>query len=161
MDLSKILAISGKPGLFQSIAQTKTGVIVESLIDGKRFPAFSHDRISSLAEISVFTEGEDIPLKTVLKSIYEKYQGSKAIEHKASGAQLQAFMEEVVPNYDKERVYSSDIKKLVMWYNLLAEKNLLDFSDEENTEPTSEEEVDTDEAAGTEDQTPVAEPEKE
>lgn len=160
MDLSKILAISGKPGLYQSIAQTKTGVIVESLIDGKRFPAFSHERISSLAEISVFTEGEDIPLKTVLKSVYEKYQGGKAIDHKASGSQLQAFMEEVVPDYDKERVYSSDIKKLVMWYNLLVEKNLLDFSDE-IAEAAPEGEVNTDDAAGTEDQAPVAEPDKE
>lgn len=134
MDLSKILAISGKPGLFRNIAQTKTGVVVESLIDGKRFPAFSHERISSLAEISIFTTGEDVSLKTVLKKIFEKYQGQKVLDHKASGPQLRDFMDEILPDYDKERVYSSDIKKLVMWYNLLVEKGLLDFSDDENEE---------------------------
>jgi len=161
MDLSKILAISGKPGLFQNIAQTKTGVIVESLVDGKRFPAFSHERISSLAEISVFTQSEDVPLKTVLKKIFEKYQGGKAIDHKASGAELRDFMEEVAPDYDKERVYSSDIKKLVMWYNLLVEKGLLDFSDEENEQAPTGDETETTESVETSEVTPTTEPEKE
>lgn len=142
MDLSKILAISGKPGLYRNIAQTKTGVVVESLIDGKRFPAFGHERISSLAEISIFTTGEDVSLKTVLKKISDKYEGQKVLDHKASGAELRDFMDEILPDYDKERVYSSDIKKLVMWYNLLVEKGLLDFSDEdiEETKPSTDEE---------------------
>jgi hypothetical protein len=137
MDLSKILAISGKPGLFNSIAQTKTGVVVESLIDGKRFPAFAHERISSLAEISVFTIEDDMPLKDVFKKIYEKYEGSQAIDHKAGGAELKAFMLEIIPDYDQDRVYTSDIKKIVMWYNLLVEKEMLDFSEDEAAEETT------------------------
>jgi len=131
MDLSKILAISGKPGLFNSVAQTKTGVVVESLIDGKRFPAFAHERISSLAEISVFTVDDDLPLEDVFKKIFEKYDGKKTIDHKASGDELKAFMLEILPDYDQDRVYTSDIKKIAMWYNLLVEKDMLDFTGEE------------------------------
>ncbi len=141
MDLSKVLAISGKPGLFNSIAQTKAGVVVESLLDGKRFPAFAHERISSLAEISVFTVDDDLPLEDVFKKIYEKYEGKKAIDHKVSGGELKAFMLEILPEYDQDRVYTSDIKKLVMWYNLLVEKDMLEFTEEEETaeEETTEE----------------------
>ena len=141
MDLSKVLAISGKPGLFNSIAQTKPGVVVESLLDGKRFPAFAHERISSLAEISVFTVDDDLPLEDVFKKIYEKYEGKKAIDHKVSGGELKAFMLEILPEYDQDRVYTSDIKKLVMWYNLLVEKDMLEFTEEEETaeEETTEE----------------------
>lgn len=134
MDLTKILAISGKPGLYKSLGQTKTGLIVESLIDGKRFPAFSHERMSSLAEISVFTVDEDVSLKDVLKKIHEKYEGGQAISSSASGNELKTFMEEVLPNYDPDRVYTSDIKKIVNWYNLLAEKEMLDFTDDEEAE---------------------------
>jgi len=139
MDLSKILAISGKPGLFESVAQTKTGVLVESLVDGKRFPAFAHERISSLAEISVFTVDDDLPLKDVFRKIHEKYEGKQAIDHKAGGNELKAFMLEILPDYDQDRVYTSDIKKIVMWYNLLAEKDMLDFSEEEAAEKAAEE----------------------
>jgi hypothetical protein len=138
MDLTKILAISGKPGLYSMIAQAKSGVIVESLIDKKRFPAFSNDRISSLAEISIFTTEEDLPLKDVLKKIFEKYDGGPAISSKSDNNELKAFMEDILPAYDKERVYISDIKKLVIWYNLLQEQGMLDFSEEEKTEETIE-----------------------
>lgn len=134
MDLSQILSISGKPGLFKNVGQSKTGVIVESLLDGKRFPAFAHERISSLAEISIFTDGDDVALEDVLKKIYEKYEGKTAIEPKVSSEKLKAFMEEILPDYDKERVYVSDIKKVVQWYNLLAEKEMLDFSETETEE---------------------------
>jgi hypothetical protein len=136
MDLSKVLAISGKPGLYDSVAQTKTGVVVESLIDGKRFPAFAHERISSLAEISVFTVEDDLPLEDVFKKIYEKYEGKQAIDHKASGDDLKAFMLEILPEYDQDRVYTSDIKKIVMWYNLLVEKEMLDFTEKEEAVET-------------------------
>lgn len=153
MDLTKILAISGKPGLYKSLGQTKTGLIVESLIDGKRFPAFSHERMSSLAEISVFTVDEDVSLKDVLKKIHEKYEGGQAISSSASGNELKTFMEEVLPNYDPDRVYTSDIKKIVNWYNLLAEKEMLDFTDDEEAESgnktaddASEKQADTDTA---------------
>ncbi len=137
MDLTKVLAISGKPGLHLSVGQTKGGLVVESLIDGKRFPAFAHEKMSSLAEISVFTTDEDMPLIDVFKNIAEKYENKPAISPTASGEQLKAFMAEVLPNYDSERVYTSDIKKMLTWYNLLAEKEMLDFTEEpteENTE---------------------------
>jgi hypothetical protein len=151
MDLSKILAISGKPGLFNSVAQTKTGVVVESLIDGKRFPAFAHERISSMAEISVFTVDDDLPLEDVFKKIYEKYEGKQAIDHKASGDDLKAFMLEILPEYDQDRVYTSDIKKIVMWYNLLVEKEMLDFTEEEEVaeEVAESEETATEETTDT------------
>lgn len=131
MDLSKILSISGKPGLFKMIAKTKNGLIIESLINGKRISAFSHEKISSLEEISIFTETEDLSLKEVFKMIFEKTEGKEAIDIKSSNNQLKEFFEESVPEYDKDRVYVSDIKKVLKWYNVLLEKKLLDFSEEE------------------------------
>lgn len=131
MDLSKILSIAGKPGLFKVVAQTKNGVVVESLLDGKRHTAFSSDRVSSLEEISVFTEMDDAPLKDIFKKISDKQEGKAAISHKSDGKELKAFFEEVLPDYDKERVYNSDIKKVIQWYNLLIEKDLLNFDEEE------------------------------
>lgn len=145
MDLSKILSIAGKPGLFKMVSQSKSGLIVESLLDGKRIPAFSHERISSLEEISIFTEVDDIPLKDVFQAIFKKEDGKKTISHKSAANDLKAFMESILPDYDKERVYVSDIKKLVNWYNLLVEKELIDLEDneeetksEKNSEETTE-----------------------
>lgn len=137
MELSKILSISGKPGLFKVISQLKNAVLVESLIDKKRYPAFAHEKISSLKEISVFTTGEDKSLKDVLKSMYDKVEGKTAIDTKVDDKTLKAFFLEVVPDYDSERVYISDIKKIINWYNLLVENSLLDFT--EPIEETSEE----------------------
>jgi hypothetical protein len=134
MDLSKILSISGKHGLFQVVSQLKNAVLVESLIDKKRFPAFAHEKISSLKEISVFTTGEDKPLRDVLKALYDKQEGKPAIDAKSDEKTLKAFFLEVVPDYDSERVYISDIKKIISWYNQLAENKMLDF-----TEPVEEE----------------------
>lgn len=131
MDLSEILSIAGKPGLFKVVAQTKNGVVVESLLDEKRHTAFTSDRVSSLEEISVFTETEDIPLKDVFKSIFDKQEGKAAINHKSDAKELKSFFEEVLADYDKDRVYTSDIKKVLQWYNLLLEKDLLNFEDEE------------------------------
>jgi hypothetical protein len=138
MELKDILAISGKPGLFKNIGQSKNGVIVESLIDGKRFPAFAHERISSLAEISVFTTGEDVELQKVFKIIYDKYEGKEAIDPKSKGEELKTFMKEILPDYDEDRVYTSDIKKLLSWYNLLASADLLEFPEEEEAESEAE-----------------------
>ncbi len=129
MDLSKILSIAGKPGLFKVVAQTKNGVVVESLLDGKRHTAFSSDRVSSLEEISVFSETEDVPLKDVFKNIFDKQDGKAAINHKSEAKELKSFFEEVLADYDKERVYTSDIKKVIQWYNLLLEKDLMNFED--------------------------------
>jgi len=139
MDLSKILSIAGKPGLFQMISQSKSGLIVESFTDGRRIPAFSHERISSLEEISIFTETDDVPLKEVFTAIYKKEDGKKTISHKSSANELKELLTSVLPDYDEERVYVSDIKKLVNWYNQLVEKNLIDLEDE-NTEERKEEE---------------------
>ncbi|MBU2651483.1 MAG: DUF5606 domain-containing protein [Bacteroidetes bacterium] len=134
MDLKEILAISGKPGLYKLVSQTKTGAIVESLTDGKRFPAFAHEKISSLEEISIFIENDDIPLKEVLKKIHEKQAGGPAPDPKGETEVVRAFFEEVLPEYDRDRVYHSDIKKVLTWYNLLLEKEMLDFTEEESTE---------------------------
>ncbi len=140
MDLKEILAISGKPGLYKLLSQTKTGAIVESLLDQKRFPVFAHEKISSLEEISIFTETDDIALKDVFKKINEIREEKPAPDPKGNAQEIKDFFEEVVPDYDKERVYHSDIKKVLTWYNLLLGKNLLDFSEEEeeNAESPSE-----------------------
>lgn len=139
MDLSKILSITGRNGLFKVISQGKNAVIVESLIDGKRLPSFSHEKISSLEEISVFTTGDDIPLKEVFKAIYTKSQGKPAVDPKSDKPALKKFFLEMVPDFDQERVYISDIKKIIFWYNLLLEHKLLDFS--EDTEKTTDAEI--------------------
>jgi len=145
MDLSKILSISGKTGLYQVVSQLKNAVLVESLTDKHRFPAFSHEKISSLEEIAVFTASEDKPLKDILKMIFEKEQGKTAIDPKSDNKKLQAYFLEVVPDYDQERVYQSDIRKIISWYNLLVEHNLLDFSEkEEEVEKVTENEKEGD-----------------
>ena len=146
MDLSKVLSIAGKPGLVSMVSQSKSGLIVESLLDGKRIPAFSHERISSLEEISIFTETDDVPLKEVLQNLFKKEEGKKTISHKSSANELKALMLEILPDYDEERVYVSDIKKLVNWYNLLVDKNLIDLvedapeEDQENKEDSENKE---------------------
>lgn len=137
MDLTKILAVSGKPGLFKVLSQTKNGFIVESLVDGKRFPVFAHERASALQEISIFTTGEDLPLKDVLKKINEKLGSEKAPDPKSEPGVIQGFFSDVIPDYDKERVHLSDMKKVLTWYNLLSEKDMLDFT-EDNQEKADE-----------------------
>jgi hypothetical protein len=139
MDLSKILSISGKPGLFKMVGESKNSIVVESLSDGKRIPAFSHERISSLKEISIYTENEDMPLEDIFKAIFEKYD-AKAVENpkKMSSDKLKALFAEVVPEYDKDAVYVSDMKKVFNWYNQLLEHDMLDFSEEEVAETEGE-----------------------
>ncbi len=125
MDLSKILSISGKPGLYLLVSQTKTGALVESLLDGKRQPAFSNERISSLEDISIFTLEEDIPLKNVFELIYSKEKGGECISHKSDNNKIVQYMEEILPDFDRDRVYVSDMKKLFSWYNILNAKGLI------------------------------------
>lgn len=144
MDLKEIMAIGGKPGLYKMVAQAKNGIIVESLIDHKRVQAFTHDKISSLEEISIFTESEDKPLKEILKDIYTKLEGKAAPDFRNDNAKLKTFFGEMVPDYDKERVYVSHMQKVVSWYNLLQQQNLLDFSEPE-TAPGSGGETTADE----------------
>lgn len=132
MDFSKILSISGKPGLFQMVGETKSGLIVESLNDHKKFPVFSHEQISSLKEISIYTESDSVSLKEVLQKLKE-LQEEKSVDNpkKASSEELKALFIQIVPDYDKDAVYVSDMKKVFTWYNLLLENNMLDFTDEE------------------------------
>jgi hypothetical protein len=135
MDLTKILAISGKPGLFKMLSQTKSGFVVESLTDGKRFQVFPHERVSSLEEISIFTTGEDdIPLKDVFRKLFEKFEGKPGPDPKADDGAVKKMFEETIPDYDTEKVYVSDMKKAFTWYNMLLEKGMMEFSEEEKEE---------------------------
>ena len=132
MDLSKIVSIAGKPGLFQIKSQAVGRIIVESLVDGKCTPAFVRDRMSSLEEISIFSVDEDRPLKDVFKMIHEKMGDKVDFDFKkASADQLKAKFLEVMPDYDQDAVYPSDMKKVFAWFQMLMDKNLLDFTEEE------------------------------
>lgn len=144
MDLSKILSISGKGGLFELVGQTKNGVIVISLIDGKRMPAYSNQQISSLEEISIYGEVEDVPLKEIFARIFKMENGKEtSVAPKSSGAELRDYFTDVVPEHDQERVYNSDIKKVLSWYNLLLLKGMVNL-DEEQTEVPAEESAQND-----------------
>jgi len=140
MDLSKILSISGKPGLYKMVSSSKNGLVVSSLIDGKKFTAFNHFNISSLEEINVYTESGEVSLKDIFKRIAKARDSKEAISHKSSSNELTVFFTEVVPDYDKENVYTSDIKKIVQWYNLLAKNEMLVFDDDAKEEDKGEEE---------------------
>jgi hypothetical protein len=141
MDLSKVLAVSGKPGLYKMLSQTKSGFIVESLLDGKRFPVFAHERISSLQEISIFTTvDEDLPLKDVFKKIHTWAEGKQVPDPNTGGDTVKKIFQEALPEYDPERVYVSDMKKALIWYNLLLEKEMLDFTEEAPKEESAKEE---------------------
>ncbi|MFD2565866.1 DUF5606 family protein [Pseudotenacibaculum haliotis] len=137
MEFSKVIAISGKPGLYSAVSQTKTGFIVESLTEKKRFPIASTNNVSLLENIAIYTYEEEVPLLTVFKAIFEKEEGKEALSHKESGNKLAAYFAEVLPDYDDERVYTSNIKKVIQWYNILVKAGL-DFStiesEQENTE---------------------------
>lgn len=133
MNLKEIMAIAGKPGLYKMIAQAKNGIIVESIIDKKRLQAFSHDKISTLEEISIYTESGDIPLKEVLVTMFNKLEGKPAPENKGDNNKIKNFFEGILPEYDKERVYVSHMQKIIGWYNLLLEHNMIDVTDEETS----------------------------
>jgi hypothetical protein len=145
MNLTGIIAISGKPGLFKVITQAKNSVIVESLIDKKRIPAYATDRISALEDISIYTYSEDKPLKEILKAIYNKENGKACISHKESEAKLTAYLLEILPDYDAERVYVSDIKKLFQWYNLLESSGNLVLAEDDSEEAVDNKEDSTEE----------------
>ena len=125
MNLEGILSIGGKPGLYKLVAQSRGGVIVESLNGDKRFPVTQASNVSALKDIAIYTYNEEVPLQEVFVKIAEKENYGKAIDHKSNPAELKAYLEEVLPEYDQERVYNSDIKKLFQWYNLLQEQGLI------------------------------------
>ena len=126
MSLDKILAISGKPGLYEIVTQTRSGAVVQSLVDKKRLTVGAHSNISVLSEIAIYTLTEEVPLQTVLKKVMDKEGGQPtAISHKDGKDALEEYFFEVLPDYDEDRVYASDIKKVIQWYNLLQKNNLL------------------------------------
>ena len=127
MELREILAISGQPGLFKYVAQSMRGVIVESLVDGRRMNAAANAKVSALTEISMFTEGDDIALANVFTRIWEHTGGKQAISHKESPERLKAAFAEVLPEYDRDRVHVSDIKKCFAWYNILVDAGFTEF----------------------------------
>lgn len=132
MDLSKILSISGMSGLFKVVAQGKSGLIVESLADKKRIPVHSTNKISVLDNISIYVNsGDTIPLQDVLKKIYEKQSGGEAPDSKSSDDELKKFFESVLPEYDKAKVHTSDIRKAILWYNLLQKTDIFTKKEED------------------------------
>ena len=145
MDLNGLLAISGHAGLFKTVKQARNSIIVESLTGGKRMPAYATSRISALEDIAVYTNAEDVPLAEILKNMYKHLDGKQAVSPKSSGNELKEFFALVLPDYDQERVYVSDIKRIISWYNLLQKLGLVDLEDapeqnkDENAEENSEE----------------------
>ena len=140
MEFKDILAISGMPGLYKYVAQSTRGIIVESLGDGKRMNASATSRVSALSEISMFTEGDDIALAEVFTKRYAHTQGKEAISHKESPETLKAYFADVLPDYDRDRVHVSDIKKALSWFNILVGAGLTEFRlpDEEATDEAAE-----------------------
>lgn len=139
--LKTILSISGKPGLYKLVSQGKNMLIVESIVDKKRFPAYGNEKIISLGDIAMYTDAEDIPLKDVLASMKKK-EGGVAVNmdlKKATSEELRTYLAEVLPNFDRDRVHSSDIKKLISWYNLLVAAGLTDFEEVAEQEEATEE----------------------
>lgn len=144
--LKKILSVSGKPGLYKLVSQGKSMLIVEALTDGRRLPVYAREKIISLGDIAIYTDGDEVPLYEVLNSVKAKEEG-KAVSSidaaRATPDQLRAYMAEVLPNFDRERVYPTDIKRLLSWYNLLISAGITDFDPQEAAE---EADVETPEA---------------
>lgn len=141
--LQTILAISGKPGLYKLVSRAKNSLIVEILDEThRRMPAFATDRITSLADIAMYTDGDDVPLAKVLESMKTLEEGKAAsIDYKkAKGDELREYFAKVLPEFDRERVHNSDIKKLIQWYNILVDNGITDF--EKELQPTQGENVD-------------------
>ena len=138
MEFNKIIAVTGKPGLFQVVSQSKAAIIVSSLTDDKRVAISATQNVSLLENIAIYTYEEDIPLLKVLKAMFEKTEGKEAISHKESGKKLAAFFAEVLPDYDAERVYTSNIKKVIQWFNLLVKAGMYFSKIEATTEEQKE-----------------------
>lgn len=138
MEFSKIIAVSGKPGLYSAVSQTKSGFIVESLADKKRFPITATNNVSLLENIAIYTYDEEVPLLDIFKTIHEKEAGKEALSHKESGNKLSAYFSEILPDYDEERVYTSNIKKVIQWYNILVKAGM-DFTAVETAQEDAEE----------------------
>ncbi len=139
--LKDILSISGKGGLFRYIAQARNGIVVESLEDNKRHVASAAARVSSLEDIAIFTNDEEVPLADIFFMISEKANGKETLSHKSPTQELKTYFEELVPDYDEERVYVSDIKKVFQWYNQLHAHDLLEVIEKEDDKSADTEEA--------------------
>ena len=138
MDLKGILSIGGYSGLYKLIKQSKNGFVVESLADKKRMQTFATSKISTLEDIAIYTETGEISLKDVFKKIFEKEGGKQTISHKSKPEELKNYFAEVLPDYDRDRVYVSDIKKVVNWYNQLVDLGMIDLEEEKEEEEKTE-----------------------
>lgn len=138
MALETIISITGKPGLYKILSQIKNGLIVESLTDKKRMPVYASEKVSALNDISIYTYTSDIPLKEIYEKMFEKTGGKEAISHKSKPEELRSFLEEVVEDFDQDRVYNSDLKKLFQWFNLLVTNGILFDNKEEEEKPKKE-----------------------
>jgi hypothetical protein len=147
MNLKDIMAISGNSGLFRFIAQGRNGVIVEGLIDKKRMNASATARISALEDIAVYTEEKEVPLAEVLRLIFTKENGGQVNLAKGADDKVKNYFAEILPSYDRDRVYVSDMKKVISWYNLLQSQNMVDMEIEKTEETESKEETQKEEAA--------------
>lgn len=127
MELKEILSISGAPGLYKYVAQGKGGIIVESLADSRRTLVGGSAKVSALGDIAIFTDADEVSLADVFHEIFEKNNGAIAINNKSTNEELHAFMSEILPAYDRDRVHTSDIKKLASWYNLLVAAGMTTF----------------------------------
>lgn len=141
IDLTGIIAISGQPGLYKVVAQSKNGIIVEGLADKRRTSISSTAKVSSLEDISMFTTGEDKPVSEIMKSIFDKEKGGAAIDSKADDKAIAAYFESVLPDYDKERVYTSNMRKLFTWYNGLQTTGNLKVKEAETKEESAEKKI--------------------
>jgi len=141
MSLEKVISISGKPGLYKLITQTRGGFVAESLMDKKRISVSVQNNVSVLSEIAIYTLTEEIPLSQVFQKIKDKEKGEKtSIKAKDSKDKLEEYFFGVLPDYDEDRVYASDIKKVIQWYNLLQEHNMLDALSDKDKKKSDEEE---------------------
>ena len=138
MSLDKVISVGGKPGLFKILTQTRAGVLAESLIDGKKMNISARENVSLLSEIAIYTLTEELPLGIVFQKIFDHMSGAPALSHKSSKDDLEAFFFEVLPEYDEDRVYASDIKKVVQWYNLLIDKGFTNFSEDQTSNETED-----------------------
>ncbi|GGW26752.1 DUF5606 family protein [Arenibacter certesii] len=139
MSLNKILSIAGKPGLYKLLTQTRAGFVAESLLDGKKITVSFKNNVSVLSEIAIYTLEEEVPLKDIFEKIKEKEDGGKTtVSHKDDKIKLEEYFFEVLPNYDEDRVYASDIKKVIQWYNLLHDHGITEFATEEEEKVASE-----------------------
>lgn len=141
MSLEKILSITGKPGLYRVNTQTRSGFLAESLLDGKKISVSARHNVSLLSEIAIYTLTEELPLRAVFAKISEKEDGGEAISHKSSKDELEEYFFGILPDYDEDRVYASDIKKVVQWYNLLSKSGMTDFSEKTEEDEAGDDKV--------------------